>query len=122
MRYKENRRQKTAEEVKKQQPRSLVVRQHGIEWKQCERVPSHFHKGAARHRFESDRGSKDFASVWIVKWLVANSQIMKSGLHKKWLTDCNRLVLAMLVIDSEARSRKFPATPTCSIQADALKI
>ena len=58
MRYKENRRQETAEEVKKkQQPRSLVVRQHGIEWKQCERVPSHFHKGAARHRFESGRGS-----------------------------------------------------------------
>ena len=28
----------------------------------------------------------------------------------------------MLVIDSEARSRKFPAKPTCSIQADALKI
>lgn len=26
----------------------------------------------------------------------------------------------MLVIDSEARSRKFPAKPTCSIQADAL--
>jgi len=45
---------------------------------------------------------------------------MKSGLHKKWLTYCNRLVLAMLVIDSEARSRKFPAKPTCSIQADAL--
>ena len=57
MRYKENRRQETAEEVKKQQPRSLAVRQHGIEWKQCERVPSHFHKGAARHRFESGRGS-----------------------------------------------------------------
>ena len=57
MRYKENRRQETAEEVKKQQPRSLVVRQHGIEWKQCERVPSHFHKVAARHRFESGRGS-----------------------------------------------------------------
>ena len=57
MRYKENRRQETAEEVKKQQPRSIAVRQHGIEWKQCERVPSHFHKGAARHRFESGRGS-----------------------------------------------------------------
>lgn len=57
MRYKENRRQEAAEEVKKQQPRSLAVRQHGIEWKQCERVPSHFHEGAARHRFESGRGS-----------------------------------------------------------------
>ena len=34
-----------------------MVRQHGIEWKQCERVPSHFHEGAARHRFESGRGS-----------------------------------------------------------------
>ena len=78
MRYKEGRRQEAPEEVKKQ-PRSLAVRQHGIEWKQCERVPSHFHEGAARHRFESGRGTKDFASVWIVKWLVANSHF-----NEKW--------------------------------------